>query len=67
MNRKQVLLSHWLPVFNEQMHDCDEHWENLELEKAPQSLLFLLWLRDWGEDSRGKLFDLLTSKGAEHG
>ena len=66
MNKKQALLTYWLYVFNEQMNDADIDWIELEPEQAPTSALFLHWLNEWNDDSRGVLLDMLTSKGANH-
>lgn len=66
MNKKQALLTYWLYVFNEQMHDADLDWIELEPEQAPTSALFLHWLNEWNDDSRGALLDMLTIEGANH-
>ena len=62
MNKKQALLTYWLYVFNEQMHDADIEWIELEPNQADTDSLFLHWLREWSDDSRGALLHMLTSK-----
>jgi hypothetical protein len=66
MNRKQALLTYWLYVFNEQMSDFHDDWIELEPEQAPNHALFLHWLNEWGDDSRGVLLDMLSIEGANH-
>jgi hypothetical protein len=64
LQRKEALLTYWLDVFNEQMHDFHEDWIDLEFEKASKNGLFLHWLHEWGDDSRGTLLDILTTERA---
>lgn len=58
-NRKDILLAHYLPAFNEQMSDDD--WQDMTAAQAEHSALFKHWLREWSDDSRGKLLDILES------
>jgi hypothetical protein len=58
-NRKNTLLTYWLFVFNEQMSDGDDGWEELDFDDAPSNLHFRHWLATWKEDSRGKLLSLI--------
>jgi hypothetical protein len=58
-NRKDILLAHYLPAFNEQMADDD--WQDMTAAQAERSALFHHWLREWSDDSRGKLLILLQS------
>jgi hypothetical protein len=58
-NRKNTLLTYWLFVFNEQMSNGDDDWQELDFDDAPSNLHFRLWLATWGEDSRGKLLNLI--------
>jgi hypothetical protein len=46
------------------MHDFHEDWIDLEFEKASKNGLFLHWLHEWGDDSRGTLLDILTTERA---
>ena len=44
-NRKDILLAHYLPAFNEQM--ADDEWQDMTAAQAEHSALFKHWLREW--------------------
>lgn len=60
-SRLDVLLKHWVGVFNE--HQVIEGDADLCLtpDQAKHSDYFLYWCNQWHEDSRGKLANLLSN------
>lgn len=60
MNKKETLLMYWLFVFNEQMSERDDEWQELDQSKAENNALFRHWLSVWHEDSRGKLLAMMN-------
>jgi hypothetical protein len=56
---KAKLLSYWLYVFNEQMSEGDDDWQELTFSEALTNAHFRHWLSVWNEDSRGKLLQMI--------
>jgi hypothetical protein len=59
MNKKDTLLTYWLFVFNEQMSENDDEWQEIDFADAPNNAHFRHWLAVWHEDSRGKLLEMI--------
>ena len=59
MKTRDALLMYWLYIFNEQMHDQSEDWSELDQSDAPRDALFRHWLKEWSDDTRGTLLELL--------
>ena len=59
MNKKDTLLIYWLFVFNEQMSENDDEWQEIDFDDAPNNAHFRHWLAVWHEDSRGKLLEMI--------
>lgn len=57
-NRKNILLNHYLSVYNDQQFDLDE--KIISKKDAIKDSGFLYWLNEWRDDPlRDKLFLML--------
>lgn len=61
MNRKEILLRHFVAVFNEQQAIEDDEPHLITLDQAESDGHFLHWLYVWSDDTpRAKLYQMLT-------
>ena len=62
MNRKEILLRHFVAVFNDQQLDDDEP-HLITPDTAESDGHFLYWLHVWSDDPpRAKLYQMLTNQ-----
>ena len=65
MNRKQILLKHYVAVFNEQQQIEDDEPHTITIKQAETDGHFLYWLSVWNDDYlRFKLLGYLTANNA---
>jgi len=61
MNREQILLQHYVAVFNEQQVMEDDEPHTVTIDQARSDGHFLYWLHTWSDDYlRSKLLTMLT-------
>ena len=63
MDRTQALLDQFVAVYNDHQEIEEDDFTPLTSETAPQNGRFLHWLREWSDDERGELLELLEKKG----
>lgn len=62
MNRKEILLRHFVAVFNEQQEMEDDEPHLITPDQAASDGHFIYWLHNWSDDPlRAKLHQLLTA------
>lgn len=63
IDRTQALLDQFVAVYNDHQDIEEDDFIPLTNETAPQNGDFLHWLREWSDDERGELLELLKKKG----
>ena len=62
MDRTQALLDQFIAVYNDHQEVEEDDFVPLTNETAPESGDFLHWLREWSDDERGELLELLKKR-----
>lgn len=62
MSRLDQLIGEFLPVFNDHQETAGDHDLTMTAEQAKRSGFFLHWCKEWGDDERGELAEILEKE-----